>query len=449
MTLKNRLQILLLLSLSLAGCKKSEQTKPIQIEPVTVHSGAKSIEIVSGNNQYGYSRRPLPDTIVFKVTMNNPVDTAAAALNYYIGPNCSTYQFLVVGRTNVNGVIYLKAIWTPSTTATTASLTFYTHAGCSIDEINHGACKTLDSVKLSATIRKQWTSVYTGNQGGLNVLYDLHFTDANHGIAIGEGSGLVSTANGGKTWAQGPAPRSDNDMQLLAFSGPDTGLMVLVNNYVWFTYDGGKTYAQENWTPPFVGDRSSAAYDMLSRKVIYTVGWHGQIAKTTDGGLTWAQEGFSFLNNFHDLISIGNDTLYACGDVGKIVKTTNAGTTWHEQPLQLNNTLNALFFITNNFGFAGGQYGTLVRTTDGSNWSVVKTNLGFSIIAIRFFDALHGYIVTSGGEIAESKDGGLTWTMRCTDNYGVGSLNKAVIKDETTIYGLQQASIYTFDLTQP
>jgi photosystem II stability/assembly factor-like uncharacterized protein len=445
MTLKTILQTLPLLLLYLAGCKKAEQPKPTppEIKP----SRVKSLEVVSGNNQFGYVGMALPDTIVFKVTLNNPADTAA--LSYSYTTNSTSGQFYVVNHTSSNDILYLKAIWTPAATATTPTLTFYTYSGCSATQISQGTCKTLDSVRLSATIRKPWVSVYNGSNGGYNVLYDLYFTDATHGIVIGEGSGIVRTADGGKTWTQGPSARPDDDMQLLAFSGPYTGLMVVVNNYALFTYDGGNTYAQENWTPPFIGDRSSSTYDMLSRNVIYTVGVHGQIAKTIDGGLTWTQEGFSFLNNFHDIVSIGADTLYACGDVAKIVKTTNAGKTWLEQPLQLNTYLKKLYFITNNFGFAGGQNGALVRTTDGVNWSLIKTGMQFPIIAIRFFNPQRGYIVTSGGEIAESKDGGLTWAMRCTANYGTGSLNKAVIKDETLIIGLQGSSIYTFDLTQP
>ncbi|OCX52274.1 hypothetical protein BEL04_12415 [Mucilaginibacter sp. PPCGB 2223] len=439
---KTKFKILSLLCLSLAGCKKSDPANQ------TPNSGAvtASIQVVSGNNQLGYAGKRLPDTIVLKVTPGNPADTAKLG---FTTTGAAYGQFTVIGRTSSNGTIYIKALWMLATNATAPSITFYTNTGCNIAQGSSVNCKAIDSVKLSATVRKPWASIYTGAQGGYNVLYDLSMTDLNHAIALGEGSGVIRTADGGKTWIQGAPIRSDNDMEQLAFSGPDTGLVILVNNYAWFTYDGGATYKQENWTPPFVGDRSSAVYKMLSRKVIYTAGWRGQIAKTTDGGVTWAQEGFTFLNNFRDMAVKGKDTLYACGDVGKIVKTTNAGKTWLEQPLQLNNYLNTLFFVTNNFGFAGGEAGVLIRTTDGINWSVVKTGLRFPIIAIRFFNAQHGYIVSNSGEVAESKDGGLTWTTRCADNYGVYSLNKAVIKDQTTIFGLQQAAIFTFDLTQP
>jgi photosystem II stability/assembly factor-like uncharacterized protein len=435
-----KLSVLLPL-LCLLGCKKNDPGKS------SVDVPAKSIEVISGNNQFGYAGKTLADTIVIKVIPGSTADSSK--FSYYFRYTNLQDEFSVVSVTHSNGVIYIKALWQPSSNATSASLTFYTYTNCTNTQINAGNCKTIDSVKLSATIRKPWVSVYYGNQGGYDVLYDLHFTNTSNGIAIGEGSGVVRTSDGGKTWAMGPPVRSDNDASLISFAGPDTGLVEITNNYAYFTYDGGQTFTQQPWSPPFVGDRSSSAYYMASRNIIYSVGWHGSIAKTTDGGVTWVNNSFSFLNELYAITAIGTDTLYACGDVGKIVKTTDAGKTWKEQPIQLNDFLSCMYFITNNYGFAAGQYGALVRTTDGgATWNIIKTGLSFNIIAIRFFTNLHGFIVSNGGEIAETTDGGLTWAMRNTDNYGANDLNKAVIKDETTIFGVQESSIYTYDLTQ-
>jgi len=441
LTIKNLLFLLALLILSQA-CKKNQ---PGKTSP-TVFVQAKSIEVVSGNNQFGYTGHPL-DTLLIKVTLNSAADTSKYSYFTHTG-NSGT--FYIVGGYNSNGAVYVKAVWSPGPNDITPVATFYSYSGCTEQQLNQaGGCKTLDSVKIMATIRKPWVSVYSATNGGIDVLNDIHFTDANNGLAMGEGAGIVRTADGGKTWAMGPSYRPYEEVQLMAFSGPDTGLMIVTNNYAEFTYDGGKTAIQPSWTPPFVGDHSSSAYYMVSRNVIYTVGGHGQIAKTVDGGITWIQTGFNFLNNFYGLTATDSNTLYACGDIGKIVKSTDAGKTWVQQPIELNNYLNTVYFIDNNFGFAGGQYGALVRTTDGgTNWSIIKTGLQFPVITIRFFNSQHGFIVTGGGEIAETKDGGLTWARRNTDNYGVGDLRKAVIKDETIIFGLQQSSIYTYDLTQ-
>ena len=443
MTLQLRnFSFLLLLFYSL-GCKKSQTVNP-PADPT--YLPPKAIVVVSGNNQFGYSGKPL-DTIVIKVTPASPADTSAYSYGYYLG----NYQdaFYILGHTYSGGSIYVKVLWQLASNATSPAATFYAYNHCTGQQNQAGGCKLLDSVKLSADVRKPWISIYNQNTGGFDALYDLCFTSPDNGLAIGEGSGVVRTADGGKTWTTGPPIRTDNDAELLAFSGPDTGLVILVNNYAQFTYDGGKTFNQQAWPPPFEGDHSSAAYYMASSKTIYSVGHQGQLAKTADGGNTWSTFNFNILNGFDALSVVGKDTLYAVGDVGLIVKSTDAGQTWKRELIQLNNYLSSVYFITNNFGFAGGQDGVLIRTTDGgANWSSIKTGLSFPVIAIRFFGSTHGYIVTSGGEIAESKDGGLTWTVRNVNNYGVGSLNKAVIKDQTIIFGLEGPSIYTYDLTQ-
>jgi len=441
MTFTTRPRLLLLLLLCILGCKKNNPSKGG--DPNT-NSAATGMTVVNGNNQFGYVGHPM-DTIVIKVSISNAADSSRYA--YYFHSTGTQDAFNIAGEHYSNGAIYVQAIWTPGAGNSAPVVTLYSYIGCGISFNGPpAACKTLDSVKISATIRKPWVNYFSA-QGALT---DLQFPDANHGIATGDQAGIIRSADGGKTWTIGPPARTANDGQMMAFAGPDTGMMVVTNNYVMITTDGGQTFTQPNWTAAFEGDRSSGAYYMASRNVIYTVGWRGQIAKTIDGGISWNQVGFNFLNDFSGLTVVGKDTLYAVGDVGKIARSTDAGDTWQIQPIQLNNYLDCVYFITNNFGFAGGQYGALIRTTDGGgHWAIIKTGLLFPVITIRFFNSQHGFIVTSGGEIAESTDGGLTWAKRNTDNYGAAELVKAIVKDPTIIYGIQESNIYTYDLTQP
>jgi len=441
MTLTARNLVFILLLLCVLGCKKSNPNNAGN--PIT-YPAATGMTVVNGNNQFGYVGHPM-DTIVIKVSISNAADSSRYAYLYH---STGTQDlFNILGEHYSSGAVYVQALWTPGAGDSAPVVTFYSYIGCSIPFNGQPTgCKTLDSVKISAVIRKPWVNYFSA-QGALT---DLQFPDANHAIATGDQAGIVRSADGGKTWTIGPPARTANDGQMMAFAGPDTGLMVVTNNYAMITTDGGQTYTQPNWNAAFVGDRSSAAYYMASRNVIYTVGWHGQIAKTIDGGITWMQKGFTFLNNFAALTAIGKDTLYTVGDVGKIARSTDAGNTWQVQAIQLNNYLDCVYFINSNFGFAGGQYGALIRTTDGGNhWTIINTGLRFPVITIRFFTSLHGFIVTSGGEVAESTDGGLTWAKRNTDNYGAAELVRAIVKDPTIIYGIQQTNIYTYDLTQP
>jgi photosystem II stability/assembly factor-like uncharacterized protein len=437
--------VILLFTICVYGCKKSEPTKTETPDPIPRE--VKGVEILRGNDQIGYKGEQL-DTIIIKVKLNSSGDNKP--LPYYIRMSSNNDRFFVHSQTRSGDDMIIKALWQPSGTQAIPTVKFYVSADCDYDQLAKGTCAKADSVSLTARFRQPWKSVYLGSQGGYNVLQDVHFINEMNGIAIGEGSGVVRTSDGGKSWGKGEPVRSDNSAYIISFTGRDTALVSIVNNYASFTYDGGKTFFQpDNWTPPFIGHQSSSAFYFQCRNVIYSVGWRGGIAKTVDGGKNWDKSGsFNVLNGLTGLTHIGKDTLFTCGSVGFIARTTDAGRSWRQQPVQLNNQLNTIYFINNKIGFAAGQYGVLIRTTDGGeHWEKIPTGMSFSIIAIRFFKNGHGFLVSSGGEVAESNDAGLNWTLRIKSNYGANDLRKAEIKDEKSIFGVQQSSILTYDLT--
>jgi photosystem II stability/assembly factor-like uncharacterized protein len=292
---------------------------------------------------------------------------------------------------------------------------------------------------------RPWVKV----NGNANSVYfrDMFFSDAMNGIAVGDfNPGQAVTSDGGVTWNFVNTVRTD--YYQLEFCNKDTGLVVVTNNYAYFTNDGGKSFQSGPWTPPIAGHLSSSDYFMVNRDVIYSVGSPGKITKTVDGGKSWTTyAGFNFINRLKSITCPGANTCYACGEAAKIVKTSDGGNSWKEQPVLLNNNLEKVFFIDNNFGFAAGQYGALVRTTDGgNNWTIIPTRLRFDIIEIRFFNRDLGFIVSYSGEIAKTTDGGLTWQTVVGNSYGVSSLNKAFIKDPTVAFALGNQGIVKYDL---
>lgn len=429
------------------SCNKVDSVQPDPAPNVTPRE-VKGIEIVKGNNQLGYKNEVL-DTIVLKVKLNATAD--ASPFQYYTKMSGNSGSLMMLNQIKTGDEMIIKFLWQPAATDVNPTMKFYLAANCTNEQFIKGTCKALDSVSLSAKFRQPWKSIYYGSQSGYNVLQDIQFMDEANGLAVGEGSGTVRTSDGGKTWIKGEPVRSDNSAYLISFAGKDTAMVSTVNNYVSFTNDRGKTFAQPTtWTPPFIGHQSSSAFYLQNRDVIYSIGWKGGIAKTIDGGKTWDKTAsFNVLNNLTDLTHIGKDTLFTCGSVGFIARTTDAGKTWKQQPIQLNNNLSKIYFVSNTLGYIGGQYGALIRTTDaGAHWDKISTGMRFSIIAIRFFKS-HGLIVSSGGEVAESKDNGLSWTLLLKSNYGAGDLRRAIIKDETNIFGLQQSSILSYDPSQP
>jgi len=425
----------------LNGCKKDHGDGSLAPIPPPL-----SMQVIGGNNQVGYPNREPSDTIVIKVIPKNASDIDGYS---YIFKNSTSGGFNAITAV-INGEYYIKVAWSLGASTTPQQFTLSLLGNCINPYIDN--CKELASVVLNATVNnKPWVQIFADNSGviGPGAFWDMHFSDALHGVAVGDfKTGLAVTDDGGATWNFMSSIR--NDYFKLSFSNKDTGLAIVTNNYAYFTVDGGRTFTAGSWSPPTVGDRSSTDFFMVNRNVIYSTGYQGTITKTLNGGQSWTKyNGFTFINGLSSITCTDPNTCYACGDVAKIVKTTDGGNTWTEQPILINNHLRKIYFIDANFGFAGGQYGALVRTTDGgTHWSIIPTGLRSTITEIRFFSNSSGFIVSSSGEIAKTTDGGLTWKKIVADSYGVSDLNKAFIKDSVTVLGLQWQRIFKYDLRQ-
>lgn len=440
-----KLYLVLAATLSFMGCKKNQPIPPLE-EAKDAPFEIKKIEVTQGNDQAGYWNQPL-DTILVRLTLNHT--KGEIPLSYFYKDPESNQSFYIVNSEKTGNDLILKVLWNPTKEVRSNTLKVYFTVSCASTLLQQGICDKKDSIILNSSFRKRWESRYQGNQGGYNVLQDLHFTDELNGLVIGEGSGLLKTNDGGQNWTRHSPPRSDNSAYILSFTGRDTALVNLVNNYSYFTYDGGNSFSQVDWTPPFVGHRSSSSYYLKSRDVIHTVGWNGQIAKSVNGGKSWDKSGsFPVLNALYHITGVGKDTLFTCGSVGFLARSIDAGKNWTRIELPLNQNLHTLYFINSDNGFAAGQGGVILRTENGGNtWTRVDTKLKFPIIAMRFFDVNNGLVVTSAGEISETTNGGINWTTKVKDNYGVYELKKVNIKNRHTIFGVQQASIFTYDLS--
>ena len=343
-----------------------------------------------------------------------------------------------------NNKLYISALWQLNYKTSTQELKFYLTVKCGQDSYPSN-CEIFDSLSFTASIKQPWLPVYSGDSWSL---YDMHFSDEANGIAVGDrpfSSGYLKTMDGGLTWTETTNDR--NDLYQLSFCGNDTGIVIVTNNYAYFTNDGGQSFYQGEWSPPIIGHLSSTDYFMQNSKTILSVGTWGTITKSVDGGKSWnTYQGFSFINCLNSITCPSQNVCYACGEIGKVVKILDGGETWFEQEILINNYLKTIYFTDVNYGFAAGQYGALIRTTDGGiNWEIIKTGLRFTIIEIHFYTRDLGYIVSTSGEIGKTQDGGETWTLINKDNYGVSDLNKACFKGNS-ILGLQDGSIYRYDL---
>lgn len=197
----------------------------------------------------------------------------------------------------------------------------------------------------------------------------------------------------------------------------------------------------------------------LNENIGWTVGFNGNIFKTTNGGSNWVKLNNSF--NFHLLkvyfydedngymisdqyflkttdgggswtltqptshilramFFFNKDTGWIAGGEGVILKTTNAGLTWVYQ--QMNGTdygtLTSLLFTDDDKGFSTGSGlivdgGVVLKTSDsGSQWSLAHNGYNRFIYSISFSSSDSGWAVGDEGIMFSTGDGGLNWELQ-------------------------------------
>jgi photosystem II stability/assembly factor-like uncharacterized protein len=182
---------------------------------------------------------------------------------------------------------------------------------------------------------------------------------------------------------------------------------------VWRTTDGGGNWIPltDNWEGLQV---SSIAVHPTNSKIIYvgTGDWHGfggygmGVMKTTDGGVTWTNQGRSQFGNFAvakvlidpdspDIITVatGRGRDYN----GKVFRSTDGGSTWSAANMPAAPWSDATISAKNSTG-------------------------------IRYYYAVGG---GSGGNVWRSQDKGATWT-KLTPSIGAGNLSNLAIAASPT-----------------
>ncbi len=277
-----------------------------------------------------------------------------------------------------------------------------------------------------------------------NYMFDLCFTDDQHGWVVGEVGLIYATTNGGATWTRqsvGIGAYSYTYLNRVHFIDAMTGWIVGWDGLILRTTDGGNHWAQG-------ASGISARLNGLSfvnASAGWAVGTGGTIIYTTDGGSSWSSNsiGSSYSLTAIDMASsgigwaVGGD--YDGGGGAGIFKTADDGMSWHQvfTPSQL---LGGVSFANEKNGWAVGTYGYVCHTTDGgTTWSTQDPHTTFPLLGVQFLHAdtnsasYTGYAV--GGapydraavpDVAEKKnmiadnptygictkttDGGTTWT---------------------------------------
>lgn len=278
-----------------------------------------------------------------------------------------------------------------------------------------------------------WKSNYisTPLSAGYN---NIQFADCNNGMAAG-GASITVTADGGKTWID--KYRADFASSFYSING--TVFPNLANAY--FAVSNGTIYHspdQGTTLDPIFANFTYQMFDVAAQgSNIWAIGYAqslpsasrtSSVFRSTDGGVNWSTySGFPVGTLSQNLKEIEFPTAligYAAGNRDTIYKTTDGGATWNKLPLPFPGvtpqiTYTDMYALDANTVFLTGNgfpRKVVIKTTDGgATWTDITGNIlsfgGPNLNSILMHDANNGYVVSPGGTLFKTNNGGANWMM--------------------------------------
>lgn len=235
--------------------------------------------------------------------------------------------------------------------------------------------------------------------------YAVHFLNANTGFVLGTGGGVKRTTDGGTTWTTYFSGLSQFDG--IHFLNSSTGYFTRENgNFILKTTDGGENYKI------ITSDTKVEKADYVNDSTGFTVGLHGFMAKTHNGGTNWSPISYGTREELYDIYFFNALTGFSCGTGGALVRTTNGGNNWIAVNSGTTTRLAEIYFYDQNTGYISGENGLLIKTTNGGTiWQTLNTGItGSSLSAASFVNANTGLVAVRGSNyFIKTTNAGNNW----------------------------------------
>lgn len=158
-----------------------------------------------------------------------------------------------------------------------------------------------------------------------NRLYAVCFVDSLYGWAVGRNGAIIKSTNGGLNWANQTSNTTER-LYGVDFTSRNNGWAVGWNGVVRHTTNGGTT-----WTTVNLGTATEKmAVEFTDSLHGCIVGYSGEIYITSNGGGNWQSINTGISKNFYGLRFVDSLTGYAVG-TGIVAKTSDGGLTWQNQ----------------------------------------------------------------------------------------------------------------------
>jgi photosystem II stability/assembly factor-like uncharacterized protein len=217
---------------------------------------------------------------------------------------------------------------------------------------------------------------------------------------VGTGGTILKTTNAGVQWKPLNSRVTEN-LSSVYFSSPEVGCAVGSHSVILTTRDGGASWTNQLFDSLiylrqviFPSARIGYAIGGVSAITIGTGVTLGIVLKTTDGGVSWFNEGTHCTDYLYSAYFLDTATGYAVGDNGSILATADGGVSWtNKKSVIFSNVLKSVYFTDYATGYVCGVMGTIMKTIDSATtWKNVTNPASGSVNTLNCLRFLTGQI---------------------------------------------------------
>jgi len=244
---------------------------------------------------------------------------------------------------------------------------------------------------------------YQNKTNGYNLLDDGEVQRTTDG-----GQSFLSNTTGLPGTPGSPTGGNAKPLDITFLADGTTGLASTSDGHIYRTTDGAQT-----WTSVATVPLGVLRIDMLDSSNGYAVGTSGGFLSTTDGGKTWNPLASGSTAALTGISCISLTSCVLSTDKGDtIALTTDGGATALQQPHPPVEVNAAAWASATQVVGVGNNGGTVVSSDGGINYSPVgKTLKATSYNRLRAGGTSNtAYVVGPNGALAETIDGGKSWT---------------------------------------
>lgn len=219
-----------------------------------------------------------------------------------------------------------------------------------------------------------------------------------------ENSGILATVDGGQNWTNYPTGK-DKSLLAMIFLDANRGLIAGDGGVLLATEDGGK-----RWQPRTTNTTRALRAMSAVGESVWVAGDGGVILHSADGGRNWNPQSSGITLGLEAIFFADAQHGWSVGWIGNILRTTNGGAKWEQvQSPAASWSLSSVYFRDANNGWAVGFDGQILISHDGGvKWDKIASPSQSWLTSVRFDASGRGWITTREGFLITTDDG-KTW----------------------------------------